>query len=242
MTLFRKWLRPGDGVLDVGASLGLYALGFADCVGGSGEVISVDADGFAVEKLARSIELTSVRQVRPQHAAVTRQSGTVTFFMRKDRRDTAEQSLVPSDDTKEFCEAVEVSAVTLAELFAELNRPDNLAVVKVDTEGAEVDVLHGAPPRLLTADGPLWQVEIHPGALLRFGATPKDVCRFFPAAEFNLWLLAKHPIDLRSHSLPSLRRLADGELFAESLYYNLIAVPKAPKWADRRQSIAGQLA
>jgi FkbM family methyltransferase len=241
MALLRRWLRPGDSVLDVGASLGLYGLGFADGVGPSGEVISVDADGFAIEKLKVAIGLTRTRQIQPLHAALTQQSGTVTFFMRKDRRETAEQSLVPSEEMKAYCEPVEVAAMTLAELCSKLQRPERLAVVKIDTEGAEVEVLKSAPKYLFQADGPLWQVEIHPSALARFGVGPQDVCRFFPALNFEVWLLAKHPLAGVPQELPVLRRLDDREAFAESLYYNLIAVPRGLKWAERSRSIAKQI-
>ena len=66
--------------------------------------------------------------------------------------------------------------------------------MKIDIEGAEACALTAVPALWLTGDGPLWIVEINPGALARFGASPSEVVRNFSAKAFDLQLLPKHPL------------------------------------------------
>ncbi|MFA6547016.1 MAG: FkbM family methyltransferase [Limisphaerales bacterium] len=231
--LLRDWLRPGDAAIDAGANLGLYSFALADRVGQQGRVLAVDADLFIIEKLRAAAQLLDATQIKPLHAAVADQTGTLTFYVRSDRFSTAEQSLVPSEGTRGACRAVATPALTIADLIRELDRQADLALIKVDIEGAEAMAFRTVPADLLREDGPFWLVEIHPGALARFGATPADIVKCFPMSSFELWLLPKHPLAHVTEPL-KLRRLTESELFAESLYYNLLAVPRGQRWRERR--------
>ena len=236
MKLLRSWLRPGDAAVDVGTNLGLYALAVGDRVGPQGRVLAVDADAFIIEKLRATVRLLGASQIEPVQAAVADQAGSLTFYVRTDRSITGEQSLHPGEGAREACTAVTTAALTLENLIRMLDRDASLALIKVDIEGAEAMAFRKVPPHLLTGDGPFWLVEIHPGALARFGAVPADIVGRFPRAGFELWLLPKHPLGPDSGAQP-LRLLAESERFTDSLYYNLLAVPRGSRWQERRAAI-----
>lgn len=229
----RAWLRPGDAVIDAGANLGLYTFAAAERVGPGGEVLAVDADQEILRKLETAIALLAAGQIQPLHAALSDHTGTLTFYLRKDRRTTADQSLVPDPSWADACTAVEVPAYTLRDLIDRLARPQALACVKIDIEGAEALALGTVPPEFLTQTGPLWLLEIFPRVLARFGATPADVIRYFPPQHFDLWLMPKHPFD---GSARRIRRFAPADPLTDSLYYNLLAIPLGAGWADRRRA------
>lgn len=57
LKLYRKLVRPGAVVLDVGANIGAHTLPLAALVGPSGTVIAFEPTKFAFEKLRRNLEL-----------------------------------------------------------------------------------------------------------------------------------------------------------------------------------------
>jgi len=236
MMLMRRWLRPGDAVLDVGANLGLYAFAASDAVGPEGKVVAVDADSAIVEKLRLAAGLTGSPQLRALHAAVSDQSGSVEFYVQANRHITGEQSIRPSELQKETAVCIVSPALSMKDLVRRHAAGHALSVIKLDIEGAEALAFKTVPMELLRADGPFWIVEIHPGALRRFGAVPADIAAHFAAANFETFLLAKHPIGPGT-AAPALRPLVSTESFADSLYYNMLAVPRDPGWRDRRSAI-----
>ncbi len=234
-TLVRRWLQPGDSAIDAGTNLGLYSFAMADRIGPTGEVLAVDADPTVVEHLDRATRLLGTAVIRSLHGAVSDRSGTLTFFLRTDRSVTADQSLIPDAALRTACTPVEVQAHRFPDLLARLARPDRLALVKMDIEGAEALALSSVPPALLAPAGPLWLVEINPGVLARFGSSPEEVLRFFPDTAFERWIVPKHPLGPVTQGIRHYR--ADDPL-RDSLYYNLIAVPRGGPWESRRASLA----
>lgn len=240
ISLLQRWLRAGDAAVDVGANTGLYSFALADSVGPQGQVLAVDADPFIVEKLRVAAALLGASQLRPLHAALADQTGSLTFYVRADRSVTTEQSLRPSDDLKDICTAVTIPALSLTDLVGRLDPGASLAAIKIDIEGAEAMAMQAVPSKFLTGDGPFWLVEINPGALARFGATPVDVTGRFCHEHFDRWVMPKHPISPPSGGL-TIRPLAAQETFADSVYYNLLAIPRGPRWQPHRRAISSLL-
>jgi FkbM family methyltransferase len=54
---YRRIIRPGDVVIDVGANIGAHTLCLADCVGPKGRVIAFEPTEYAVQKLRANIAL-----------------------------------------------------------------------------------------------------------------------------------------------------------------------------------------
>lgn len=237
ISLLRRWLCPGDAALDVGANTGLYSFGLADRVGPQGQILAVDADPFIVEKLRSAATLLGVPQLRPIQAALGDQTGSLTFYVRTDRSVTTEQSLRPGDDLKAGCNPVTVPALTLTDLVGTLQRGVGPAAIKMDIEGAEAMALRAVPPNLLTSEGPFWLLEINPSALARFGATPADLVGSLSDEHFERWVMPKHPLSPTS-SAQMLRPLNVHEAFTDSVYYNLLAVPRGPRWHEQRRAVS----
>ncbi len=236
--LIRAWLLPGDSAIDAGASVGLYTFAMAAGTGDRGRVVAIEASPFVHKKLLESCSLLQTPQVLPIHAALTSKLGSVTFYIRPQNQVTFEQSLVPDPAQKADSEPVTVPALTLGATAREYV-PDRIpALVKIDIEGAEADALADCPADWLADSGPMWILEINPAALVRFGASPRQIIERFPATDFDRWLLAKHPVDERSpatlHLLPDDRAVA-GFDFSGSIYFNFIAVPRG---SPRRQRAA----
>lgn len=154
----REFVRAGSVVWDIGANVGLFTFAAAHHAGARGRVVAVEADAWLVQLLRRSAaiqpETSAVVQVVP--AAVASACDLRTFVLASRSRATNHLSGYGSDSTGGAREAQTVVTVSLDWLAERLPAPD---VIKIDVEGAEVEVLQGAS-RLLTGARPVVLCEV----------------------------------------------------------------------------------
>jgi len=155
-------VRPGDTVVDVGASVGLYTLGFARRVGPTGRMVAFEPDPASADILAAHVALNRFEdRVTVRREAVTDQDGAVAFEAGRE----VESHVVAGDLA---AGAFSVPSVKLDSVF----EGTQVAIVKVDVEGAEKAVLDGAQRILRRAEPPrLLAVELHPQSWAPSGTT-----------------------------------------------------------------------
>jgi FkbM family methyltransferase len=163
----------GATVLDLGAHIGLFSVQLARSVGPSGRVVSFEPAPHTAAVLRRTIRcnglasVVSVRQAAVAGAGAGR-SGEVELFETGEDCSNA-SSLVRTDRTRD---AVRVAATTLDDLVDDERL--TVAVVKMDIEGAELEVLEGAPV-LLAHQRPAMTIEVHPLELRASRRDPREV-------------------------------------------------------------------
>jgi FkbM family methyltransferase len=126
--------QAGATVVDVGAQVGFYAIRTAKAVG-TGKVYAVEPDPDSFARLQKNVQANALANVRPMPVAFGSQEGTVYFCQAAYSVDS-HVSEAPVEG------AVQVRRMTLDALVADENLP-RIDLLKVDTEGAEVDVLAG---------------------------------------------------------------------------------------------------
>jgi FkbM family methyltransferase len=167
---FRDAVRPGMTALDVGANVGAYSLLLGRWVGASGAVFAFEPAPDAYDGLQRHIHLNALDAiVTPVRAAVGAAPATAPFVVGA----TAGESRLatPTDDD---ARTVAVPVTTLDEFCArEHLTPD---FIKIDVEGAELDVLRGARDTIRRTRGRLSLfVEMHPSIWRSSGLRADDV-------------------------------------------------------------------
>lgn len=232
IAILRAWLEPGDVMVDVGTNLGFYSFAAADVVGARGQVVAIDADPAIVERMKLAATMLRTPQIRPVHAAVSDQPGQLTFYVRRDRFGTGMQSLRPHDEERAASTEITVPALTLQQISDVHHAGGKVRAVKLDIEGAEDLACAAAPAELFSDAGPLWITEVNPSTLRQFNTTAQVFAQRFPASAFERFLLPQHPRDASAAGHP--RRLDDAADFTDAAYYNLIAIPRARRWAGRR--------
>ena len=129
----RRYLRPNDVFVDVGANIGYLTVTGAKAVGPNGRVISFEAHPRICGYLAENIALNGLSNVTAYNLAIGNTSGTVDLLE------------CPGDDSQTCVahgqRAVTVSLVSLDEV---LPREEAIALLKIDVEGYEKFVLEGA--------------------------------------------------------------------------------------------------
>lgn len=157
-------VRVGDNVVEVGASIGLYALAFAGRVGASGHVTAFEPDPESASALEANIRVNCWQdRVAVIRDAVGQSSGHVRFAAGRGLESRIETRAGAHDG------AITVPIVTLDEALAG-RRVD---VIKIDVEGFEQCVIEGA--RATLTDGRRRPrailIEVHPFAWPEIGTT-----------------------------------------------------------------------
>ena len=161
---FRRDVRPGDVVFDVGANLGAYTLLFGQWVGAEGRVFAFEPAPQPYEGLRQLLDANALAsRVTPVQAAVSSSEGTATFFATG--ADGANRIVDGAADGTISVPTVTIDAVCRRERV--LPR-----FIKIDAEGAELDVLRGARETIAAAGKELkLYVEMHPHLWSDVGAT-----------------------------------------------------------------------
>jgi FkbM family methyltransferase len=126
MAFLLHFLRPGDLFADVGANVGSYSVLAGAAVGS--DVIAFEP-GEAFPWLVRNLELNGLWQAQARQTAVGRTNGTVSFTSGKDT-----MNRIAADGAK---------VVPIATLDAACGERGP-ALIKIDVEGFETEVLEGA--------------------------------------------------------------------------------------------------
>lgn len=141
---------PGDVVLDAGAYCGEIAIELALRVGPAGRVYAFEPNPVGLEFLERNLALHGLTNVTLMPHALWENSTTLKFNSTSDYG--AALASLGSDSAASACQ-IEVSALSPADAFARIGRvPD---FIKMDIEGAEVEVLAAMAPLLRAADHPV---------------------------------------------------------------------------------------
>src|SRR5262245_18753552 len=135
---FRSAVKPGMTALDVGANVGAYSLLLGQWVGANGAVFAFEPAPGACDGLHRHIRLNALDGVvRAVAAAVGAAPAQARFILEST---AGEGRLATAGDNG--ATTVEVPVTTIDEFCArEKLTPD---FIKIDVEGAELEVLRGA--------------------------------------------------------------------------------------------------
>ena len=162
MMFVRRYLRSGDLFVDVGAHVGLYAVLAASI---AQKVIAIEPHPATAACLRANLNLNGFANVEALATAVGRSRGTVRLTAAYDDGNYVVAEPGTALDT------ITVPAIQLDDLVSA--RP---AIVKLDVEGYEIEVLAGAE-RLL-GEHPVWIAELL-DAPRRYGHANQDVRKVF---------------------------------------------------------------
>ena len=211
LVFYKKYLRKGDTVLDVGANIGMIALLSAKETGANGKVWTIEADPQTYARLCENIALNSplAPQITPLHYALGEKPGSVSILPHKG--DDSQNRVNPENPEGN------VPMETLDRLFPQETFPGPLDLLKIDVEGFELPVLQGGRDLLQRTRCVLFEVSRQ--NYQRYGYTPQEVAAFFKEQNFLLFrmLSQEHP--------DTPPRLMRAETYEPPHFENLIALP-----------------
>lgn len=168
MRVLRRVLRPGMGFVDIGANIGLHTVIAAYTVGGNGGVVAIEPQEELCGLIRHNVEQNGLRNVAIVNTALGRSPGTAVLHQLYAANPGA--ATLRLQETERSVSSESVSVRVLPEVLGRGRFPWRPYVMKIDVEGAELDVLLGAA-EMIRSDGPqVIFVECSDNNLRRFGA------------------------------------------------------------------------
>jgi FkbM family methyltransferase len=210
--MFKRVVKEGDVVLDIGANIGYFTLLAARLVGEKGRVYSFEPEPINHSLLLKNIRLNSYDNVVPVQKAVSNVKGTVRLHLSD--TDTGAHTLRhnPSGDkfaTTHSGKFIEVESVVLDEYFE--NKGHAINVVKMDVEGAEMAVLLGMDKILKQNQDLRIFAEFYPLAIKEFGYPPEEfIGKLMADHHFSIFAIDYLPWGTKEHlKIESVDQLVD---------------------------------
>lgn len=180
------WLRGGMTVLDVGAHVGQYTLLASGLVGPAGRVIAFEPHPVLGPVLRRNVARAGCQNVTVLPVALGRAPGLGTLVLNPPDN-FGGSSLQPDEASAHYARAT-VEVTTLDGALDRLGGPP-VDLVKIDVEGAELDVLDGGRRTLAANPGIVLIVEFLRQNPLPFGHTVEDLEARLRELGFHLFTL-----------------------------------------------------
>lgn len=161
----RRFITPGDVIVDIGANVGVYSVFFAELVGAQGCVFGFEPDP---QNFAR-LKKTTARHPRvfPTEAAVGDETGSIQLFQSKGLNFDHRTYSNPDDK-----HSVNVAITRLDDVASLQEQP--IRLIKIDVQGFEMSVLRGAQQTLARNPAAKILLEYYPWGLSASGSSPAE--------------------------------------------------------------------
>jgi FkbM family methyltransferase len=176
--LVDKWFMPkeGDVVIDAGSHIGLYSMVSSRRVGASGKVIAIEADSSNFKTLLENIRLNGLNNVvavncilysKDMPFSLSRYDAILVAgrrggIMGQEREQKIQEEQMRQSLSSNSSESTINHATTLDSVLQQTADSINRANwIKIDVEGAELDVLKGATRTLAANQNIAILIEIH---------------------------------------------------------------------------------
>jgi FkbM family methyltransferase len=181
---FSRLLKPEHVLLDIGANFGEFTILAAKYIT-RGRIFSFEPDPKTFCKLKRNCELNALTNVVLFDCALGEREEKVNLYTPTSQSHEGLMSLLPISNEKEDISSVIVRCLDNIKEIASHNRID---FVKIDVEGAELEVLKGGF-NTFAKHTPMIIIEINEERFSKFGYCAKDLISFIgKIKQYNFFL------------------------------------------------------
>jgi FkbM family methyltransferase len=184
LRFLRRFLQPGMTVLDIGAHHGLYAILASHLVGSTGRVFAFEPSPRITRRLRWHLALNGARQVEVEPCAVAASKSRMELFIPTRGVDTIASLRLPQL-SQGRARSVMVDVVALDDFIA-ARQVASIDLIKLDVEGAEMDVLAGAR-EVMQRTKPCWLFEALDSTAESWGNSGRTLVDRFAALGHTLF-------------------------------------------------------
>lgn len=178
LAYFRSLVRSTSIVFDIGAYIGAYTFTAAE-IATAGSIHVFEPNPQSAQRLRQTINNNGLTNVLLNECAIGDQSGVFQFHLHKT---PTESGLVNVEKTTSV---IDIPVQTIDKYCQNKNIP-KVDLLKIDVEGAELLVLHGAT-RTIRESRPIMIVELHRKQSTSFGYTVEDTVQHLQSIGYTLF-------------------------------------------------------
>ncbi len=185
-TFLAQQVKPGMQLIDIGAHIGLFSATASQLTGPGGKIICFEPTPATYAVLTETLRLNHCHNVTPVQAAVSDKEGEATFYV-SDTEACNSNSLVKNKGENEIT-GYPVKLVTIDSIVS--NYSIKPAIIKIDAEGAELDVLKGGIQTFKTLK-PVLILGLHPAFILQKGDSLEAIWNLLEESNYEVKLDGK---------------------------------------------------
>ena len=179
--IFTQHLKPGDVFYDIGANVGFFSIIAAKLVGDKGKVYAFEPGEKNANSIRHNARLNNFNHIEVIEKAVSHTSGEGQLLLAKY---SGGHALATADAPPDLAGEVTVDLVSIDDLIAQNKiAPPNF--VKIDVEGAELDVLKGMTETIKTAR-PAIIYEVDDGDRTAYERKYQELADFFKPFDYQV--------------------------------------------------------
>jgi FkbM family methyltransferase len=166
----KRIIQPDWVVIDVGAHIGYYTLLVARFIDRKlGHVYAFEPNPATFEVLRHHIKINNLAHVTVLNVALGASTGQIELFLGPSRNTGMASMFSRESGQEKVC-----TPITTLDRFVNTNNLKSIDLIKMDVEGAEVEVLEGAR-NVLGSYVPRLVLEVNAITLARSGHRPRDL-------------------------------------------------------------------
>ncbi len=177
--LFKKHIKPGDTVVDIGAHIGYYTLIAARLVGNNGKVYAFEPDPKNFQILEKNVAQNGYHNVVLVNKAVADKSGNAQLFLNSEN--SGDHRIFESDHGRK---SIAITTTTLDDFFK--NQDKKVDLIKMDIQGAEARAFQGSTRTLAKNKHMTLITEFYPQALQLSGKNAEEYLALLQENDFRL--------------------------------------------------------
>ena len=191
--LFKKVVKRGDTVIDLGANIGYFSLLAAKIVGQSGKVYSFEPEPKNYSYLTKNININNYIQVSAFQKAVSDKNGKIKLYICD--YDSGHHTIDKYEGIEAYSRgratkehSIEIETVRLDDIFQ--GKEESIGVIKMDVEGAEALALAGMDTILRKNKKLKMFIEFFPLLIEKMGNSPNEFIRkIFEDYRFSVYII-----------------------------------------------------
>ncbi len=175
-----RFVRPGDYVIDAGANLGFFTVMLSKLVGEEGEVLAFEPDPKFLAQLHANLELNDCKNVQTFDKVLWHTDEDIGFHLNE---------LGGYSSVLHYsCGTIKSMNVTARSLDSFIDDAPKFRLIKIDCEGSEERILHGAEQMLLRGID-FVIVEMNPHLMPHMRTTEKMIRDYMSELGYQMFLL-----------------------------------------------------
>ncbi|NEP07639.1 MAG: FkbM family methyltransferase [Okeania sp. SIO2G4] len=219
LQLIGKFLQNGDCFIDIGAHIGYYSVLAAKIVGIEGKVFAFEPELSNYQKILENISLNNLNNISLFNLAVGSETKQTQLFFNQDNDgghalwDVGKHPFNQKSLDNQTMQNIQQS--TLDDILDRQKDIGQIKMIKIDTEGAELDVIKGAVNTFYQYDVPYIICEINRFGLQQMGTNETELREFMESLKYETYLITSNEIN-------QLVKLPIGKSYQTSHVFNVL--------------------